>query len=257
MGKCRFLKQKKQVLVNGEWVDTRSYKYTINCDGSIPYVSIKNGVPNVNATVMVRKYDSASTDDEYFYRTTRLDANGNGYIELESDDCIMRINLNTDLQSKAVAEIKGCYVSYLGSDNIDKFNVYCSMFTGLEHVDILAYKPFKGSSITFKAFDTSEATNMAYMFSEDSNIKTLDLSGWDTRNVYRTYSMFERCKKLETLDLSGWDLSKTYDHHLMFSKCSALRTIYLRGCNQKTFDVIKKEVTNKPGISENITIITE
>ena len=231
MGKCRFLKQKKQVLVNGEWVDTRSYKYTINCDGSIPYVSIKNGVPNVNATVMVRKYDSASTDDEYFYRTTRLDANGNGYIELESDDCIMRINLNTDLKSKAVAEIKGCYVSYFGSDNIDKLNVYCSMCTGTEHVDILAYKPFKGSNITFKAFDTSEATNMDYMFSYDSNIKTLDLS--------------------------GWDLSKTYDHLLMFQECSALRTIYLRGCNQKTVDVIKKEVTNKPDISENITIITE
>ena len=257
MGKCRFLKQKKQVLVNGEWVDTRSYKYTINCDGSIPYVSIKNGVPNVNATVMVRKYDSASTDDEYFYRTTRLDATGNGYIELESDDCIMRINLNTDLQSKAVAEIKGCYVSYLGSDNIDKLNVYCSMCTGTEHVDILAYKPFKGSNITFKAFDTSEATNIDYMFSNDSNIKTLDLSGWDTSNVYRTYMMFSECTKLETLDLSGWDLSKTYDHFSMFHKCSALRTIYLRGCNQKTVDVIKKEVTNKPYISENVTIITE
>lgn len=257
MGKCRFLKQKKQVLVNGEWVDTRSYKYTINCDGSIPYVSIKNGVPNVNATVMVRKYDSASTDDEYFYRTTRLDANGNGYIELESDDCIMRINLNTDLQSKAVAEIKGCYVSYFGSDNIDKLNVYCSMCTGTEHVDPLAYKSFKGSNITFKAFDTSEATNMDYMFSNDSNIKTLDLSGWDTRNVYRTYMMFRGCTKLETLDLSGWDLSKTYDHLFMFDECSALRTIYLRGCNQKTFDVIKKEVANKPDISENVTIITE
>lgn len=257
MGKCRFLKQKKQVLVNGEWVDTRSYKYTITCDGSIPYVSITNGVPNVNATVMVRKYDSSSTDDEYFYRTTRLDAIGNGYIELESDDCIMRINLNTDLPSKAVAEIKGCYVSYLGSDNIDKLNVYCSTYTGAEHVDILQYKPFIGSSITFKAFDTSEATNMGYMFSNDSNIKTLDLSGWDTSNVYRTYMMFRGCKKLETLYLSGWDLSKTYDHHFMFDECSALRTIYLIGCNQKTVDVIKKEVTGKSWVSDNITIITE
>ena len=166
-------------------------------------------------------------------------------------------NLNTDLKSKAVAEIKGCYVSYFGSDKIDKLNVYCSMCTGTEHVDKLAYKPFKGSNITFKAFDTSEATNMDYMFSNDSNIKTLDLSGWDTRNVYRTYMMFRGCTKLETLDLSGWDLSKTYDHLFMFDECSALRTIYLRGCNQKTVDVIKKEVTNNPDISENITIITE
>lgn len=257
MGKCRFLKQKKQVLVNGEWVDTRSYKYTITCDGSIPYVSITNGVPNVNATVMVRKYDSASTDDEYFYRTTRLDATGKGYIELESDDCIMRINLNTDLQSKAVAEIKGCYVSYLGSDNIDKLNVYCSTYTGTEHVDVLRYTPFIGSSITFKAFDTSEATNMDYMFSDNSNIKTLDLSGWDTSNVYRTYSMFSECTKLETLDLSGWDLSKTYDHLFMFDGCKSLKTIKLIGCNKKTFDVIKKEVTNNPLVSDNITIITE
>ena len=77
MGKCKFLKQKKQVQINGEWVDTRSYRYILYCDGSIPCVTIK-GDPNI-------LYSIYSTKNS---KTVRLDSDGNGYIELESGGSI-------------------------------------------------------------------------------------------------------------------------------------------------------------------------
>ena len=46
MGNCRFLRQKKQVQINGEWVDTRSFRYLPLCDESHSIISIRGGVKN-------------------------------------------------------------------------------------------------------------------------------------------------------------------------------------------------------------------
>ena len=56
MDKCKFLRQKKQVLVNGEWVDTRSYRYIPYCDGGTPCVIVKNSEPNGEVVIWDFKY---------------------------------------------------------------------------------------------------------------------------------------------------------------------------------------------------------
>ena len=45
MANCKFLRQKKQVKINGEWVDTRSYRYLPYCDVRTPSIVIKNSGP--------------------------------------------------------------------------------------------------------------------------------------------------------------------------------------------------------------------
>ena len=45
MSKCRLIRQKKQVKINGEWVDTRSYRYIPYSDVIKPGITIKNGPP--------------------------------------------------------------------------------------------------------------------------------------------------------------------------------------------------------------------
>ena len=57
MGNCKFLRQKKQVKINGEWVDTRSYRYLPYCDGGTPSVTVTNGSPNGYVYVGYVKYD--------------------------------------------------------------------------------------------------------------------------------------------------------------------------------------------------------
>ena len=53
------------------------------------------------------------------------------------------------------------------------------------------------------------------------SLESLDLSGWDTSNVTDMSYMFSNCQYLESLDLSGWDISNVEDVHWMFFKCPA------------------------------------
>ena len=61
MANCKFLRQKKQVQINGEWVDTRSYRYIPYCDGGTPCVIVKNSEPNGKVFIGVNKYDNSSS----------------------------------------------------------------------------------------------------------------------------------------------------------------------------------------------------
>ena len=121
MGKCKFLKQKKQVQINGEWVDTRSYRYILYCDGSIPCVTIK-GDPNILYHIFYCNINNPSTE---YCKEIRLDSSGNGYIEFESDDSIYRIQPYTVSSLLFKAEIKGCNVSGFGGLEINKNNISC------------------------------------------------------------------------------------------------------------------------------------
>ena len=62
---------------------------------------------------------------------------------------------------------------------------------------------------------------MNWMFSYCKNLKSLDLSGWDTSNVKDMSGMFYDCKRLKSLNLSGWDTSNVYDMIYMFDYCPA------------------------------------
>jgi surface protein len=77
--------------------------------------------------------------------------------------------------------------------------------------------------------DTSNVTNMRFMFAGASSLTTLDLSGpkWDTSSVISMSGMFNGASSLTTLDLSGpkWDTSSVIDMSGMFQGTSSLRQI--------------------------------
>ena len=108
MDNCKFLKQKKQVKINGEWVDTRSYRYITYCDGSIPCVIIKGGEPNKKVEINYFKVNSNPVD--YRPKIIWLDDEGKGYAEFESDDSIYIFKMS-QLTDSLEIEIKGCNVS--------------------------------------------------------------------------------------------------------------------------------------------------
>ena len=61
------------------------------------------------------------------------------------------------------------------------------------------------SSIDTSSFDTSNVTNMAYMFNNMSELTEIDVLNIDTSNVRLMNSMFSGTANLTTLDLSGFD----------------------------------------------------
>ena len=233
MGDCKFLRQKKQVQINGEWVDTRSYRYLPYCDGSTPSVIVKGGKPNGEVLVgFGKKYGS----DHGRYKTISLDANGNGRINMEIDDIINEVDIK-DNPSSCIVEIFSCNISSLGWGNnveaqkhSDKMSISCSRYFRISN-QLFESMNYQGKTIKFNGFDTSKVTDMGSMFNRCRNITSLDLSGWDVSNVTDMFDMFGGCISLTSLDLSGWNTSKVTDMTNMFSSCRSLTSLDLSDLN--------------------------
>ena len=81
--------------------------------------------------------------------------------------------------------------------------------------------------IDLKMLDTSNVTDMNWMFSYCRSLTSLDLTGWDTSNVTSMSSMFYGCSVLTSLDLTPLDTSKVTNMNSMFSICSGLTSLDL------------------------------
>lgn len=77
--------------------------------------------------------------------------------------------------------------------------------------------------------DTSNVTDMSYMFDRCYMIQNLDLRGWNTSNVTNMRYMFSMCQSLRSVNMSGLDLSNVTDFESMFNGCDALEEIDMSG----------------------------
>lgn len=73
------------------------------------------------------------------------------------------------------------------------------------------------TSIDTSSFDTSNVTDMQYMFSWDENITSLDVSNFDTSQVTNMSSMFFSCENLTELDVSNFDTSNVTSFYCLFA----------------------------------------
>jgi len=87
-------------------------------------------------------------------------------------------------------------------------------------------------SITGMAYlNTSEVTNMSYMFALCGELKNLDLSNFNTTKVTNMSYMFYECKALTSLDVSGFNTAKVTTMKSMFSDCYVLTSLDVSGFN--------------------------
>ena len=77
----------------------------------------------------------------------------------------------------------------------------------------------------FNQVDTSEVTNMTYMFSNCHSLANIDVSNFDTSKVTSMYFMFGANNVLTNLDVSNFDTSKVTSMKDMFRWCPSLRTL--------------------------------
>ena len=107
----------------------------------------------------------------------------------------------------------------------------------------------KMTSIDLSALDTSQVTDMSYMFSECNGLTSLDVSKFDTSQVTTMTWMFAECSSLTSLDVSKFDTSKVTNMSYMFYNCRSLTSL----------DVSKLDtsnVTNMSGMFENVRRLT-
>ena len=83
------------------------------------------------------------------------------------------------------------------------------------------------TSMDLNSVNTSNLTNMTFMFLECHNLTTLNISDWNTSNVTTMQNAFSACRNLTTLNISDWNTSNVTMMLGMFENCSNLTTIYV------------------------------
>ena len=91
----------------------------------------------------------------------------------------------------------------------------------------MAFIEEASGDVKFIGCDTSNVTDMEWMFNSCLSLQTLDLSSFDTSNVTSLTRTFGFCESLQTLDLSSFDTSKVTEMTAMFMGCSSLQTLDL------------------------------
>ncbi|MBQ3919671.1 MAG: BspA family leucine-rich repeat surface protein, partial [Oscillospiraceae bacterium] len=90
-----------------------------------------------------------------------------------------------------------------------------SDFYNLESVEHLNY------------LDTSDVTDMRYMFEDCRSLTKLEFGSFGTKNLQSMSYMFSYCYKLEELDIYSFDMSNVLNTADMFSYCSKLSSLCL------------------------------
>lgn len=80
-------------------------------------------------------------------------------------------------------------------------------------------------SLNLSNFDTSNTTSMFQMFRGCITLTSLDLSNFDTRNVIDMQGMFQNCKNLRSIDLVNFDILKVETMQRMFDGCMDLLSV--------------------------------
>ena len=115
----------------------------------------------------------------------------------------------------------------LSMPNVDTSNVknMSGMFRGcveLKEIDV-------------SCFDTRNVTDMSYMFSR-TGLKTLDVSSFDTSNVISMKCMFSESASFRTLNLRNFDTLNVKDMSGMFYCCYDLETVELSSFNTENVE---------------------
>ena len=172
--------------------------------------------------------------DCIFYGTTKGTADfmiGSSADDGDSDCIKVHITLQTDGSDNIMYATKEDIVKTpviipISEDitSIKKWRIDTSNVTNMNYMfgDCTAL-----TSLDVSSFNTSNVTDMNCMFGYCSALTSLDVSTFDTSNVTDMYYMFGYCESLTSLDLSSFDTSSVTDMDIMFEGCNSLTSLTL------------------------------
>ncbi len=127
--------------------------------------------------------------------------------------------------------------SFANCTSITSTAFWFSEFMHLEYIGGLEY------------LNTSNVTDMRYMFNSCNRLTSLDVSNFNTSNVTDMWAMFGGCNSLTSLDVSNFNTSKVTLMFAMFAGCSNLTSLNLSNFNTSN-------VTNMDGMFESCSSLT-
>ena len=155
-------------------------------------------------------YTSSNTTLTFYYDSQRSSRSGTTYdLNEGSNDT----GWDTDGTNSSVTKVV-FDPSFAGA----RPTTTCDWFYGMRNLE----------SITGMSYlNTSEVTNMGYMFLNCKNLSSLDVSHFNTSKVINMNQLFSGCTGLTSLDLSNFNTSTVATMLRMFYNSTNLRTIYV------------------------------
>ena len=160
--------------------------------------------------------------------TYTLYIQGNGVIYLSSGDCLFRdfdqLEVIEGIEYVNTSQVTSMYSMFYKCNltSLDLSSFDTSQVTDMSYMFCWCIYL---TSLNLSSFDTSQVTNMNSMFYDCSSLTSLDLSNFDTSQVTDMGSMFCRCSKLASLNVSSFDTSEVSDMSQMFYGCSSLMSL--------------------------------
>lgn len=131
----------------------------------------------------------------------------------------VKLNKSAKLLFKALGTYAG-KIEMNGIENLDTSEVtdMSYMFTdGSQYTDL-----------DLSSFDTSNVTTMSGMFLNCSKLTNLNLANFDTKNVVKFINLFNGCSSIENINLSSFDTSNATKMYAMFGNCENLKKVNLK-----------------------------
>ena len=196
--------------------------------------------PDFNAKL--KALGTATNRIEHFKKGTVAPATSMNTTNIEDEESDYEIKLWLDPADKTAYYYAEPEKVYLNRDSSKMFysDLYEQKIRNVLELDLSSFDTsnvtdmqfmFSGmSSLTtldLSNFDTSQVTDMKYMFRDMSSLTTLNLSNFDTSRVTNMEVMFYGMSSLTSLDLSNFDTSQVKYMNYMFSYMSSLTTLDL------------------------------
>lgn len=157
---------------------------------------------------------------------------------------------------------KALYNLYIVSDGPIFAPTNCTgLFSFMQGLD--GYYSSNLVSINFNDnFNTSNVTNMNFMFIGNTALKSLDLSSFNTTNVTSMEGIFSFTKSLKEINLSSFNTINLTNSAGMFAYCESLENIDLSNFNTSNITTFEKSyltrrIFHEYGMFSNCISLTE
>lgn len=212
-----------------------AYEETQNCV-SAPDLTAGTWEGTFQVEIRLESNTTQGGEEPDPYEVAPAEAYSNWNYTLDDENNIITLNYYTGSETDVIVyanyEVNGkTYKTQIKSNDTSVSASYdvAYMFNGSAQANCKKIKSIKFSS----SIDTSNVTNMGYMFRFCQSLIELDISNFNTSNVTDMQGMFSYFESLSNLDVSGFDTSKVKNMDSMFYACQKLTSLDLSNFDTK------------------------
>ena len=156
-------------------------------------------------------------------------------------DNLVELNL-LNFNTKMVQTMEGMFGDFTC---VSSFFIDFIDFQKIPKEHVIYFRGCKNlKSLDLSSFDTRNVTNMYTMFGNCKSLKALDLSSFNTKNVTNMAGMFGNCESIVDINLSSFNTENVTNMYGIFAECHHLKQLDLSKFNTKKVTIMNSMFHN-------------